>query len=109
MKKTLTMSAAAVLVAIFAIGAAGPASAQSANFAGKDCVWPTHAFLEITSKGTQELSVTASGGGGTTSNSWGYSATSRRHVVDSTREDATKGYAYTSWANWDNAGWGCSI
>lgn len=106
-KRTITATshtAAAVLAVSFAV----PAFAQSGSFSAANCNWPTHAFLEIESTGSQYLSVTGTNGQ-TNTGSWPSSGTVRRNYTNSPTEDANSGYASTSAASWFKAGWGCSV
>jgi|GEM_PF-3209129 len=87
---------------------AGPAFAQSSGFSGADCGWPTHAYLEIESTGTQYLRVDGTNGQINTA-SWPSSSTLRRNYTNSPTEDSTYGFADTSASSWFKAGWGCSV
>lgn len=74
---------------------------------GKDCVWPTHAFLELYSAGTQYIKVTSHDGNSAFRN-WPHSNTSRRNWVNSLKEDAKSGQVKTSDII-NGVNWGCSV
>ena len=108
MKKSVKLALALGASAAIVLGSVVPASAVSTGLLGHNCTWPTHAFLEMRSSGTQTIKVKATGGAGWSSNYWGNSATVRRNYVNSLTEDSAEGYIETS-GSLNSYGWGCSI
>lgn len=111
MKKTKTIVGAAVLATAFALGSAVPASAaQSAYFGGRECWWPDSPRMILTSSGSQDIKV-YNDNGSISQGWWQHSGTSRTNSVTGNSQRATNGYAYTSAAYWNSAGWstGCRL
>lgn len=106
-KRTTTALTAIIFTLALAAGSAVPALAAT-GIAGKDCVWPTHAYLELRSSGDQYIGVMATGGAGWSQNNWPSSATVRRNYVNSLAEDAAWGEIDSN-GYIQGYGWGCSI
>jgi len=102
-KGLVALGVAAALVG----GMSVPASAVT-GIGGYNCTWPTHAFLELRSSGTQYIAVQATGGAGWSSNRWGYSSTVRRNYVNSLQEDSAYGEIDSN-GYIQSYGWGCSV
>lgn len=109
MKKS-TMGLSGVILAVgLALTTVVPASAGQTNFGGgKDCGWPTHAFLEATTKGGP-VNIKVYGYEGKTrlqsfnsTNGW------KRNYTNSPTPDARKGYV-NGYSSIQSGGFGCSI
>ncbi len=99
--------AASVAAALLIVGVATPASAQSGSFGATDCDGGQHAFVWITSKGTQSLSIKGTNNQ-TNSYAWPGSTDSRRNWLNSPTGDSMSSSASTSQSSWEGAGSGCS-
>lgn len=89
------------------VGGVGASATADATYGSKDCIWPTHAFIEATTTGAPTLSITA-GNGTVTSRTVDYSTTFVRNYVNSADEDA-QGGSVVGELSLQSGGMGCSV
>ena len=109
MKKHHVAAPVGVIAVVVGVvgGWAGAASAAT-GIGGHDCIWPTHAFLEMTSTGKQYIAVEATGGAGWSENHFGPYSVPAHNFVNSLQEDAQSGIVDAT-GSISSYGWGCSV
>jgi hypothetical protein len=85
----------------------GSTAAFAVVYGAKDCGWPTHAFVEATTKGKPTLKI-AGTNGTSRSETFASSSTWQRNWVNSPTEDSTSASA-TGYSSIQSGGVGCSI
>lgn len=107
-KKKIGFALASGVAALgMVMGSAVAANAAQTDYGGVDCTWPTHAFVEATTKGTPTLSIVG-GNGQRRTEVKSNSSTFQRNYTNSPDEDAKSAYV-KNYTSLQSGGVGCSV